>query len=284
MPTRRLPVPAFRYRWSRPDGMARYILRWSVKRSTHQDLWDGVAGALPKPYAVIAPAKLANAAWELLEPQPKALGELVRAVEILDTGDEDALCEFLSKWGFLRGKPASYGRLRVPHELAPCFEAPDSTPHTRAPRIPNQADAVPYVHVNSAQTAVRTYQRTVQRYAELSKLRGEDRRQEEGRLHPILLEQLARYGGSERDPETFLPLIASPLGAAWQNLAERYAEAILPVLCAGCSKAITPLATDLRRHASPPRYCSKRCHLKTWRAKNASQQKTRRRPARRGRK
>ena len=149
-----------------------------------------------------------------------------------------------------------------------------------------QFTAVPYMRLASARQFVRSYQKAVARCADLSRLRGDAKRAETERLRALVLDRLALWGGSERDAETFLPLIGSPLATAWQRLGESYADGLMPMRCAHepCGRAFTLAETDKRLDA-PPRHCSARCRLAAWRARGKKSKGKKKAPRRgRGRK
>jgi len=256
-----MPKSAYRYRWERPEGgFDVFELRWRM----------GGRGVKPvdPPREVIAPKQLAAAAHEVFEPKPEKRAMLVRELDLLDPSDNRALVAYMTRWGFLQGSTevsrASWRHIRhtFTFELAACFAAPDA-PLLGEPQLPKNEELVPYVHVTSARRLVRTYQDAVARYADLPRLRGDTRRAERKTLRKLVLDELGLWSGVERDPETFLPLIRSPLATAWQRLAEASVGGQVPQRCAWCQKPFSLAETD-RRPDRPVKFCCSSHRSKAW--------------------
>lgn len=256
---------AFRYRWNAPrDGVELRVQRWNgrdwvVRNGRH------VAQPLKKPHDVIVPAPLDHDWDRVIEPTPQERAELVRALELLDPLSVDALIRFMSRWGFLRGSPDTVDGL-LPSDHAEVFCDPDDPAPKRPPGIPREASFVHYMSVRAARNEVRIFQAAVERYAASGKAHGRDRK--------LILDQLAEHGTRKRDPETLLPLIGSPLCAAWQHLAESAVGGQVPVRCQHkpCGKPFSLAETD-KRTDSPPKYCSSRCRLAAWRGQKKTKSK-----------
>ena len=266
-----MPDSAFRYRWDAPrDGVELRVLRWKGRwRSPDWAARNGslVAQPLKKPLDVIVPASLDYDWNRVIEPTPQERAELVRALELLDPSSVDALIRFMSRWGFLRGSPVhSKDRKELPNDHAVVFCDPDDPAPKRPPQIPDEPDLVHYMSVRAARNDVRIFQAAVERYAASGKAQGRDRK--------LILDQLVEHGTLERDPETLLPLIGSPLGAAWQHLAESAVGGQVPVRCQHkpCGKPFSLAETD-KRTDLPPKYCSSRCRLAAWRGQKKTKSK-----------
>ena len=251
---------AYRYRWTAPrGGMALKVQYWSGEKGGGL---EGVALPLKKPRMVIAPAQLDDCEDREIEPTPKERAELVRAIERVDPSNAASLVDFMSTWGFLSGSPVSAkGRFRnLPGDFSDSFCDPEDPIPTTSFRLPEDADLVPYMKVSSARSDVSIYQAAVGRFADLREKRGAARRKAEDELRASVLDQLNAHGTAERDPETFLPLIGSPMCTAWQRLAESAVLGQLPVLCKNdaCKRPFSLAETDKRSDA-PPKYCSGAC-------------------------
>jgi hypothetical protein len=182
----------------------------------------------------------------------------VRELETIDAAYPEALAAYMTEWGFLRQW----------REGGP-FWKPGS---------------IPVVPLDDAQEEVRAYQGAVSDFRKVKGLRNKEIREKGERdLREFIAKKLSWNGATNRDPEDMrLTLIESPLGAAWQHLAECYAAGRVPYPCEECERVVTRMATD-RRPDRTNRFCGDGCRTdfhnraKAENRKKAARQKPRRR-------